>query len=224
VSIVRVKLAPCLGHKKAKRFYIFMRESFVFYRSFYDAIKGLPLEQQAKIYNAISEYCFYQKQPKLDKISQSFFTLIKPQLDASNKRWEQCVINGKKGAEYGKLGGRPKKEKPQTKPLKKPQTKPISKPLNDNVNYNLNHNHNHNDNVNYNLNQNKINDEIKNFKDNVLKYMDIVDDIEKLIDFYEHYTQDKNGIPLFLQIKNFTLERELENYMQQKYGLQIFPF
>jgi hypothetical protein len=29
------------------------RESLIFYRSFYEAIKELPLEQQGKIYNAI---------------------------------------------------------------------------------------------------------------------------------------------------------------------------
>ena len=121
-----------------------MRDSFVFYRSFYDAIKGLPRDIQGEIYTAIMEYGLYGKETEnLKPIAQSIFTLIQPQIEANNKRFE----NGKKGAEYGERGGRPKKnnlketpKKPQENPKetpKKPQENPKETPnVNDNVNVN----------------------------------------------------------------------------------------
>lgn len=110
-----------------------MRDSFVFYRSFYDAIKGLPRDIQGEIYTAIMEYGLYGKETEnLKPIAQSIFTLIQPQIEANNKRFE----NGKKGAEYGVRGGRPKKNNPKETP-KKPQENPKETPnVNDNVNVN----------------------------------------------------------------------------------------
>lgn len=120
-----------------------MRESFVFYRSFYDAIKDLPRDVQGEIYTAIMEYSLYGKETEnLKPIARSVFTLMKPQIDVNNKRFE----NGKKGAEHGSKGGRPRKEetprKPQNNPEEtpiKPQENPKETPnVNDNVNANEN--------------------------------------------------------------------------------------
>lgn len=86
------------------------RESFLFYRSFYEAIKCMPMEVQAEIYPAICEYALFGKVPKnLSEVAKGMFTLIKPNIDVNTARFE----NGKKGARYGKLGGRPKKKKPE---------------------------------------------------------------------------------------------------------------
>ena len=108
-----------------------MRDSFIFYRSFYEAIKDLPRDVQGEIYTAIMEYGLYGKETEnLKPIARSIFTLMRPQIEANNKRFE----NGMKGAEFGKLGGRPKKETP-----KKPQRNPKETPnVNDNVNDNDN--------------------------------------------------------------------------------------
>ena len=77
-----------------------MRESFVFYRSFYDAIKDLPRDVQGEISTAIMEYSLYGKETEnLKPIARSVFTLMKPQIDVNNKRFEN-----------GKRGGRPKSE------------------------------------------------------------------------------------------------------------------
>lgn len=82
------------------------RESFIFYRSFYEAIKCMPSEVQAEIYPAICEYALFGKMPKnLSDMARGMFTLIKPNIDVNTTRYE----NGKKGAQYGKRGGRPKK-------------------------------------------------------------------------------------------------------------------
>jgi len=62
------------------------------------------------------------------------FSLIKPQLEANYKRF----LNGKKGADFGKLGGRPKTPK---KPLDNPKLTPnVNVNVNDNVNVNANAN------------------------------------------------------------------------------------
>lgn len=88
-----------------------MRDGFVFYRSFFDAIRIFPPEQQAEIYNAICLYALdgipYEGEEDAVRI---VFTLVKPQIDANNLRYE----NGKKG-------GRPRKktdEKPMVSEFK----------------------------------------------------------------------------------------------------------
>ena len=117
------------------------KESTVFYKSFFDAIKNIPQEEQLQVYNAIFEYSFYEKTPKLnDGIAKALFTIMKPNIDSANARYRASVENGRKG-------GRPKKEnleKTQQKPkenLEETQIKPRQ-------NLNDNDNDNDNDNVN----------------------------------------------------------------------------
>lgn len=70
------------------------RDSFVFYRSFYEAIKCMPSDVQAEIYPAICEYALLGKQPKnLSEVAKGMFALIKPNIDVNTTRFE----NGKKG-------------------------------------------------------------------------------------------------------------------------------
>lgn len=114
------------------------RESFVFYKSFYEATKDLDPVDYNSAMRAVIEYALNGVQPKnLTPIAKVIFTLIKPQIDANNKRY----INGCKGgefghlgAEYGHLGGRPRKS-PQKPPIKPPNE-------NDNENGNGNDNGN----------------------------------------------------------------------------------
>lgn len=67
------------------------RDSFIFYRSFYEAISELSKEDQADTYNAIMQYALNQEEIKLKGISKAIFSLVKPQLDANYKKYE----NGK---------------------------------------------------------------------------------------------------------------------------------
>lgn len=69
-----------------------MREGFVFYRSFYEAIKELPEKNQNEIYSAIMEFALNFNEVELTGLSKTIFTLIKPQIQANNRRFE----NGKK--------------------------------------------------------------------------------------------------------------------------------
>ena len=110
------------------------RESFVFYRSFYEGIKELPRDIQGEVLTAIMEYGLNGVTTENQKqITKAMFALIKPQLDANNQRFE----NGKKG-------GRPKANCNQTETETETETKPKqnrnkTKPepnvnVNDNVN------------------------------------------------------------------------------------------
>tara|TARA_R110002072_G_scaffold119148_2_gene251752 strand:- start:165 stop:812 length:648 start_codon:yes stop_codon:yes gene_type:complete len=102
------------------------RDSFIFYRSFYESINHLPEDQQLQIYKAISSYSLDFKDVNLEGIPNAIFTLIKPQLEANKKRY----LNGIKGAKHGVKGGKPKTPN-------KPQTNPKLTP---NVNVNVNPN------------------------------------------------------------------------------------
>lgn len=65
-----------------------MRESVLFYRSFYDALKNIPPDERLKVYDAIMEYGMYDRDPDLDGVALAIFLLAKPQIDANNKRYE----------------------------------------------------------------------------------------------------------------------------------------
>lgn len=91
------------------------RESMIFYRSFYEAAKILPIEEKVKIYEMIFEYGFYFTEPKTEETTPlvlAFFGLVKPQIEKNITRYE----NGKKG-------GRPSTKKDDKKP-KQNQKKP----------------------------------------------------------------------------------------------------
>jgi len=100
------------------------KESFIFYRSFYEAIKDLDCDTKVEIYDAICEYSLNQNETKIEGMGKAILTLIKPQIDANLKRYKN-----------GCFGGRPKTK---TKPNENQnETKP--KPNdNDNVNVNVN--------------------------------------------------------------------------------------
>lgn len=105
------------------------RDSFVFYTSFSDAISELEPMQQLAVYQAIVQYASTGVMPELSGVPKAIMTLIKPQIDANTRRYEN-----------GSLGGRPAKEekenrrKTETKPNKN-QNETRRKPnVNDNVN------------------------------------------------------------------------------------------
>ena len=118
------------------------RESFVFYRSFFEALQGCPDEIRLAVYEEMMQYALYPDYtPKLDGVGKALFTLIRPQIDANVKKREngqKGAEYGKMGAEYGKMGGRPRKpQEPPQNPPQKPQ-EPPKNPRNVNVNDNDN--------------------------------------------------------------------------------------
>lgn len=82
------------------------REYFIFYRSFYEAIRELPDAIQLEVFRAISEYALYGQVPDdLKPFARGMFVLMKPNIDVNTSRYE----NGKKG-------GRPAVPAPQPAP------------------------------------------------------------------------------------------------------------
>ena len=108
-----------------------MRDSLVFYRSFYEALNCLPDEEYLRAIKMVLDYALNDIEPTVHTgMAYAVFLLVKPQIDANNRRYE----NGSKG-------GRPKTK---TKPNEN-QNETKAKP-----NVNVNDNVNDNDNVNEN--------------------------------------------------------------------------
>lgn len=136
-------------------------DTYIFYRSFHEALSELDIKEYGKIMYAINEYALNQNEEKVNALSgitKALWTLIKPQIDANLRRREI----GSRNAEYGKLGGRPRKEKtpmglleetPSGLSEKTPMGFSTETPnvnVNDNVNKNVKENLNKKDNVNVN--------------------------------------------------------------------------
>lgn len=126
-------------------------ESYVFYRSFHEALAELDIKDYGKLMYAINEYALNNNDEKVNALTgvlKSLWTLIKPQLDANHRR-----------REVGFKGGRPAKNNTEKKPMvfendenKKPMVifSDTEKKPNVNVNVNVNENLNANKNVNVN--------------------------------------------------------------------------
>ena len=69
-----------------------MRDSMIFYRSFFEAMEDLSIEDKGYIYEAIFNYGLNFKTSDVPKHLKPIFTLIKPQIDANIKKYN----NGKK--------------------------------------------------------------------------------------------------------------------------------
>ena len=96
------------------------RDSFIFYRSFMEALADLNDAQYARVFRAISKFALDGKEVKLVGVEKVIFQLVKPQLVANQKRYD----NGCKG-------GRPK-----TKPSENQDETTLEPNENDNVNEN----------------------------------------------------------------------------------------
>ena len=118
------------------------KRSFVMYDSFLEAMKHLNDKDFRACTMRIRDYAL----EGIEKESESPFVNIilemaKPNLEAARRRYEACVENGKKGAQYGKDGGAPKGNKNACKnkqPLNLPQEQPLDEDVNTNVNENVN--------------------------------------------------------------------------------------
>ena len=122
-----------------------MRDSFIFYRSFYEAAQDLEDSDRLKFYDAVLEYALNGSETLTERSSaRAVFKSVRPQIDVNNQRYE----NGKKG-------GRPKNQNITKPKPKRNQTKTKQKP---NVNVNVNDNAND-------INKSPLDIALDNFKD-----------------------------------------------------------
>ena len=134
-----------------------MRDSFVFYRSFYEAVSHLADSDRLAMYDAICAYGLNGNDTADGGVVAAMMALIRPQIDANQKRYE----NGKKG-------GRPEKTETEEEPnhnLTETKAKPNDNPTKTKQKPNHNQsetkpepNVNVNVNVNANVNENALKD------------------------------------------------------------------
>lgn len=202
------------------------RDSFVCYKSFYDAIKQLSDEDFARCMRAICEYALNGAEVDVQGVPSVVFQLVKPQIDANNRKF----LNGMRGKEYGKLGGRPKTpETPQENPKKtpkKPQENPKETP-NVNVNVNDNVNVNVNDNIKENIKEKKAADKSatkksleereKDFYQSLVPFIDKYDR-QMIRDFYDYWSQvNEGGIKMLWEMqKAFEISKRLATWSSRR--------
>jgi len=103
-----------------------MRNSFVFYGSWWEAIKNLPRDVQGDVLTAIIEYGLTgETTGQLKPIAKAMLAMAKSQIDINNQRFE----NGKKG-------GRPNQVETKEKPKGNQTGTKVEPNVNDNVNDN----------------------------------------------------------------------------------------
>ena len=124
-----------------------MKKSFVFYDSFLEAMKFLDDKEFRECVLKIRDYAIEgvdieSKSPNVNII----MVMAKPNLDAAKRRYVTSVENGKKGAEFGKLGGAPKGNQNARK--KQPLKQPLNVDVNENVDVNVEDNVNEDENSN----------------------------------------------------------------------------
>lgn len=63
------------------------RPQFTFYRSYWEAIKGLPQREREIALEAVIEYALNENEPeKLSPIANAVFVLIKPTVDTGRNK------------------------------------------------------------------------------------------------------------------------------------------
>jgi hypothetical protein len=165
------------------------RDSMIFYRSFYESVTGLSPVIKAELYDAIFEYGLnFQEIEFTNDISKALFTLIKPQLDANIKKFE----NGKK----------PKTKQSESKTEAKDKQKESK--VEANVNVNVNDNVNKNENIEE--RKSKFYDSLTSFIDDYPK--------EMLREFYNYWIEhgEKDKKLRFEKEKTFGIEQRLRTW------------
>lgn len=96
-------------------------QGLLIFPSYYDAIRHLPDAQRLQIYDAICAYSFQNTEPELDGAAYSVFSLIRPIIDSTQRRYKANRENGKKGGNPAFQKGTPNpyygKDNPKDNPI-----------------------------------------------------------------------------------------------------------
>ena len=111
------------------------KKSFVMYDSFLSAMKHLNDAEFRECVLRIRDYALEGNEEESESpMVNVIMALAKPNLDSARRRYMASVENGKKGAEFGELGGAPKGNKNASK--KQPLKQPLDVDVDDNDNVN----------------------------------------------------------------------------------------
>ena len=120
------------------------KKSFVMYDSFLEAMKHLNDAEFRECVLRIRDYALEGNEEESESpMVNVIMALAKPNLDSARRRYMASVENGKKGAEFGKLGGAPKgnqnarKNNPQSTP-KQPLDVDVNEDVEEDVNEEVN--------------------------------------------------------------------------------------
>ena len=92
---------------------------FVMLESYYEALRPLDDEMRWQMYDCIFDYVFQGKEPSgLSPILNGYFALIRPNIDASIKRYKASTENGKRGGRPKKTYKKPNENLEETKDAK----------------------------------------------------------------------------------------------------------
>jgi len=149
------------------------RESFIFYRSFYEAIKDLPEESFRRVMIAVMGYGIDGIDSDLQGMERCLFTLMKPQLDANVKRYVDGKKGGRPSAKSGLTDTKPVVTEAETSGYEAENQWLGELEPNANVNVNVNVN----ENVNEKSQPHKIYGSEKNVKLTDRQYSNLVSDL-----------------------------------------------
>lgn len=170
-----------------------MRDSAVIYRSFYEAMDGLDPETKASLWEAICELSFNMKEIQLTGVAKNIFRLIKPQIEANIKRYEN--------------GLKPKQKQEQSKTEAKDKQEQSKHLTNDNDNVSVNESDNVSKNKNVATNATKVacvtDFDLSMFDD------EEIDSIKNWVDFRaKTYNLKKTNQALKVVINNLVTAKE----------------
>lgn len=118
-----------------------MRDSFIFYRSFFEAAETLKTRDKLKLFEAVCHYALNDEEIELTGAPDGMFKLLKPQLDANTRKYENGCKGGRPKAVQDKTKTKPNNNQNKTKPK---TNRNAMNNDNDNDNVNVNDNDNHN--------------------------------------------------------------------------------
>jgi hypothetical protein len=162
------------------------KDSFIFYKSFYDALKMLDDNaDKIRVIDALCDYAFYglsEKGDALEGIGKAIFIIAQPLIDATIKNYE----NGKKG-------GRPS----NTIQINTSKTGGFGRvKTNDNDNANLNVKDNVNLNVKDNVNLN-VKENVKKIRDNNNHYLSRIPSFSEITEYISEKNLDVDPAKFF---------------------------
>lgn len=91
------------------------RDSFIFYRSFFEAAQELSQKDRMKLYDAICELALNGNEIELKGPSKAVFIPIAPQIAANNVRYQNGTKGGRKKRSNYQTKSEPKENQNETK-------------------------------------------------------------------------------------------------------------